>query len=708
MANLLNQSINQTLEEELIKNYKDKVSLEELYSMVNVYKDKLQIPMQSEIEESGDIISSTDTENTINNLIFDLKVAYKYFNNTESKILSSLKEKQNEFIKILNNIEKQNKLIDTYDSYIRVNTDPVLITEDFSSLNNAEKDLTLYKERYGTQASKLTTKSMYVDNNVLMLPKTRCVNLAYNNKVKSATVKITNQFCKHSVDNETRLLDPNNILIPNGEVSWSQNLYVDEPIAIQEINPKYEISFGALCEIEINFEAVVMLNELIIYPNSKYPVDLLSIEYTKTDSINEKRKILYAQKNIETDNEYNFLRKNVSYRFKNTLIKKVYITINQLHYERVNMVENIEDIIADKIKFNLSNPNTIEDKKFTFKPYFNDIVGTDKKANVFALNSNNSNLKQIESYILKHDNKPISRIKYNYNYGLETVILNNNEFDNTGIFVSNLIQIFNGSNKISIFTEEEHNKNLNDEYVTDIEYYLTMSDKPRWHDWIPILPVNKSYIYNELLQDYDGQCTLRFNATSVNSVKMDGLELTEDVDYFVKHNDNGYIEAIEIPDMDYISLYTVSYQPVPDAKYIEINKLKDILSYEEFVAENKSTFVLKSKVYTNNIKNMQVKIVNRVTGQILATENNGVYNVTSIDKPLESYKNFTTTSDFQYYINGRNLYFNRSIESYCKVIVSYTHEVNSVRFKAILRRNTKQDKYLTPVVKKLQYRFSNA
>lgn len=701
----INSSIKKILKEEITKAYEDKVSIKELYNMIKLLESNLQSPMQTELRYAEDIIKSDEIQKTLNELIFDLKVAYKHFDTIENKVLSSLKEKYSEFNRVLKSIEKQNKILDNYEAYVKINTEPILVKEDFSSNSNIEEDITLYKERYGTQVSDLTTRTLITDCSALMLPKTRSLNLAYNEGVISANVSITKQYCSENVDKTTSYNNPNNILIPDASDIWSENIYVDEPIKIEEVNTKYEISSGALCELEINFEAVTVLNEIILKPFAKYPVDLLAIEYTRTDSKQERRKNLYIQKRLKREQESNFLTKPISYRFPNTLVKRIYVTINQLHYERLNVREDINKKLIEDVKYSLKNPNKNYKKDLLFKPVYDDNISNDPKLPMFSLNLKNHGLDELEVMLFNTKNTNKSVIKYNYNYGLKNVVLNNNEFDNTGIYVSKPIKILGGIKSVSIVAEEEHNKNKNDEYVTDIEYYMTTDLTPNWKSWKPILPSNKAYIYNELLQDYDGKCYLRFNATKITNVKMDGVELEPGKDYFLKHNDEGYIEAIEIPDMDYISIYTVSYQPIPSDNIIELKELSDTSSYEEFHGENKSSFTLQNKVYANNLKNVQVKVIDSVTGNIVASEGDGVFNVTDIHNVEESYKNFTITDKYFYYINGKNVYFNKPINSNYKVVVYYIYEINSIRFKVILRRNTKYDKYLTPVLKKLEYKL---
>ena len=60
----------------------------------------------------------------------------------------------------------------------------------------------------------------------------------------------------------------------------------------------------------------------------------------------------------------------------------------------------------------------------------------------------------------------------------------------------------------------------------------------------------------------------------------------------------------------------------------------------------------------------------------------------------------------QYYTNGRYLYFNQPITSNQKIEISYPSYNCKIRVKIILRRNSKKDLWITPVLKKYKLEFT--
>ena len=105
-----------------------------------------------------------------------------------------------------------------------------------------------------------------------------------------------------------------------------------------------------------------------------------------------------------------------------------------------------------------------------------------------------------------------------------------------------------------------------------------------------------------------------------------------------------------------------------------------------------------------------VKIIDIVTNKVLNQtnqENSPIQCVTNKEHPEESYKNFIANSNkIQYYTNGRHIYFNQPISNLQKIEVNYPSFDCKVRVKAILRRNTKRDSWITPVLKKYKLEFT--
>ena len=81
--------------------------------------------------------------------------------------------------------------------------------------------------------------------------------------------------------------------------------------------------------------------------------------------------------------------------------------------------------------------------------------------------------------------------------------------------------------------------------------------------------------------------------------------------------------------------------------------------------------------------------------------------VTDKLNPASSFKNFVAnTNKIQYYTNGRYLYFDKPIAPTQKIEISYPSFGSQIRLKAILRRNTKHDNWLTPILNSYKLEFT--
>ena len=81
--------------------------------------------------------------------------------------------------------------------------------------------------------------------------------------------------------------------------------------------------------------------------------------------------------------------------------------------------------------------------------------------------------------------------------------------------------------------------------------------------------------------------------------------------------------------------------------------------------------------------------------------------VTDKQNPANSFKNFVAnTNKIQYYTNGKYLYFNQPIAATTKIEINYPCFESTIRLKAILRRNTKLESWITPVLNKYKLMFT--
>ena len=81
--------------------------------------------------------------------------------------------------------------------------------------------------------------------------------------------------------------------------------------------------------------------------------------------------------------------------------------------------------------------------------------------------------------------------------------------------------------------------------------------------------------------------------------------------------------------------------------------------------------------------------------------------VTDKLNPASSFKNFiANTNKIQYYTSGRYIYFNKAITEKQKIEINYPSFGSQIRVKAILRRNTKHDNWLTPILNSYKLEFT--
>lgn len=663
--------------------------------------------MVTKLRIQDGVTDATEVYDTMSELLIDISTAYESINTIDSKVTNTLENSLSNINKINDDIDKANNIVDEYESFMRARGNPAYRIENFNSKSSFESDLNFYRERYNEKVGGFTAGVYEQNCSALILPKLRSSNMAYySDGVKAANVKINRQFGSANAEIRTGSNDINNIIIPNVKDIWNESILVDEPIRIAENNVHYSINNGALCEIEIDFESVTVINEILLTPFGKYPVDILAIRYSVTGALDEDDKYIVSSNNVDESLRPKSLVTPVIYRFANTMVKKIFIIINQLHYVRNSFIYNTTDNLLNNAVFSLnsSSSKTVKKDSVIFNPIYNDRQKSDVAwVLVNDILSRNDGM-NIEDILFSSDGKNKKAIKYHYSYGITSIEPRNNEFDRCGMYVSKPISDVGNIRSIKIITDEVHPLNRNRDVVTDVEYYVSYSPNPKWYDWKPILPSNKGSIEIELLQMYDDFCRLRFEATSVENVYIDGAALKEGFDYFLRKNDKGNIFAIEIPDYDFMSVYTVSYTPDKSYNVLDLSDADKTSSIEEFTGNNDSFFALKNSVYlSSKSDDTYVRIIDINTGSVVAS-GDSVKCVTDTYSPYDSYKNFSSnTTKFEYYTHKNYVYFNKPVSKNYKVEVTYKHHVNQIRLKAILRRNSKYDKHITPTVNSIKY-----
>ena len=345
----------------------------------------------------------------------------------------------------------------------------------------------------------------------------------------------------------------------------------------------------------------------------------------------------------------------------------------------------------------------------------------------------NKNL-DMNDLLINNNNKYMPVTKYQYTYGFYNIAPNFVEFQKAGVYVSQEIEVSGPIDTIRLTSEEEHFIDTDGYVGTDIEFYITSKKNPSYKDWKPICPSNKDYVHKELLQLDYAYCYLRHTAVCGNIVTQDkngqqqvtmvrpivymnDILMTEDADYILRYDDDGNVIAIEISNIDHFALYTVSYQPTDSSKELSLIDEDNPIpnnSYEEIMGNGTACYELESFPFYSHtdpdLTTSYVKIIDIGTNKVLNQtnqENSPIQCVTNKENPSESYKNFiANTNKIQYYTNGRYIYFNRPITANQKIEINYPSFDCKVRVKAILRRNTKKDLWITPVLKSYKLEFT--
>ena len=162
---------------------------------------------------------------------------------------------------------------------------------------------------------------------------------------------------------------------------------------------------------------------------------------------------------------------------------------------------------------------------------------------------------------------------------------------------------------------------------------------------------------------------------------------------------NGYLTT---------SIYTAHYTPSREAKELALiegytPKLSNIT---ESISATGATYYDLSEHPYQEIETefpTEMKLFDKETGRILSQNSGEIVCVISYTNPEESYLNFDpSSSKIQYYTYKNQIFFSQPIPSHYDIEINYQHSISSFCVKAILRRNSREHKWLTPRLSKLK------
>lgn len=597
---------------------------------------------------------------------------------------------------------------------------PEIIVENFQSAISFDKiNRKFHTDRYG-QLIPIRCYATYVDGeNIVTLPLIRRDNsLLYGGIVETADISLRFQLGRGFIDYTDDTYDINNII--NGSTnSWSQTILSDKEfdMSFLEKRPEkiyvddnyfYYVNNGAVAELEINFESVNTVNEIVINPYCKYPIDIVSIRYKMTDDEEEPLIELVYPDNENKHLSEKFTKDKISFRFPDILCKKIFILFTQRHYERGLYLYNTHDVYKNALWLNSTTQHEDINENVIFEPIYHD---RDKVA-VGWESVNDSVVKSSEdltNILIGDQNKARKVKKYEYQYGFHDIACNNNHFDKIGYFITKEITLKSNAKLIEIYTDEEHPKGSNGSIVTDFEYYITGSKDPSRLDWLPIFPANKDIIESELLFIQNGTMAwFRFETEDVFCIMKNGEELPNNTaEYHLKINDaTGMYCGVQIFNYDYDAVYSVKYRPHFTSKYINLDS-NVTTSVESFKSNGEAFVTLSEKPYIDKDNNYCMVSVSNIEGKY-GTTTVIAQNVTDPYNPYASYENLDkTTFDLQFYVLDNTIYFNKEIEDGSIIDVTYNHLITKIRTKVLIRRNTTKDSWLSPSLNSIKYKIQS-
>lgn len=710
-----------------IKRKKDGLSIEELKLLKKELDSKIKTnTMCTTVRSANGRTNSNEVNETLNELYIDLLVAFSCCDEID-KLMDQYIQANISSINTLNsNIESELDRINDFSNILKTNGNPLYISEGFRSNYSFENNRIFFTERYGEKLPRFCNVFFNEKSEYISIPLLRHANMVITrNGVSCANINMRKQLGDNlmKIKNSTVL---ENCIDTSLQSYWSESILANEPIRVEFSNIKpltpsklkdfyYGIKQGAMFELEINFEAISIINEIELMPFGKYPMELVAIRYSSTDDIDsDLEELIYPDNTMNGLNGNVKLDKTISFKFEDIKCKRMYIIVNQIHYERNNFILNTTDAIKNDIWHNIVNEKNISkyvNKDYIFKPNYIDRFVENKSFSYINEELVRNRKLDLNKIFFNNDNIFKSVLKNKYTYGFYNIAAFYNDFNQVGVYVSKPIEPNKNIKSISITTQETHQLSSDKNILTDIEYYISYSSSPTYDDWIPILPLNKKYIDCEMLQLGSDECILRFAAKKVDVVFMNDILLKENIDYIV-HMDGDNIRSIEIPNYNHRAIYRASYEPTSDSceiNLIDNNYIPTTLSTTDTILGNgENIYELENCPYVDTKSSTKVRIVDVETGQVLFQDGDGIECVTDVINPSESYQNFRSTENllFQYYTYENKIYLNHPIASNMKIEVSYKHYVSKFRLKAILRRNTFKDTWLSPIINNIEYKIT--
>ena len=716
-------------------------------SILNKIKDSL---LCTTLRTQEGLTNAEDYNMTAYELYLDMLTTFGYINKLYETISAHQALNQSIINTLTSNISILNDKLDEYEGTIGTLGNPGCVLEKFRTMNRQESDRKYYTERYGERMPLETWVRYNQNQENITLNYTRQQNvIMYKNGVQLGEISIEKQYGEGYItarNSDTKL---DNALDLSGNTFWAESIMADAEFRIrgmgfddsdglQKSNRSYyDLNRGAMCELCITFEALAKINEIVLKPYGNFPLDIIAIRYSLTDNDEDDVfDVVYPNNDNELLSSTS-IRQEYAFHFYTITCKRLYILINQIHCIKNVFMMSANEMFKNELWFNATydgNKELNHDNAIVFKPNYIDRADEEPVWRYIQQKMNTNKDIDINSLLIENNNKKIPLTKYQYTYGFYNIKPNFVEFQYAGVYVSKEIDVEGCIDSIRITTDETHPLCSDGMISTDIEFYVTTKENPEYEDWIPICPTNKKYVYRERLQLDWGWCYLRHKAVCENIMTLDDngvmtadknrpivyyndIVLTEDVDYILRYDDDGNVYAVEIAGIDHFGIYTCSYTPIDaerNVALVDANNPIPSNTHEEIMGNGTSCYMLSEYPYylRNNPEatSSYCKLIDVGTNKVYnegKVKNVEMECVTNKYNTADSYKNFVAnTNKIQYYTSGRYVYFNQPIAKGQKIEISYPSFASRIRLKAILRRNTKEDEWVTPILNSYRLEFT--
>ncbi|WP_422661718.1 hypothetical protein ACK8P5_26715 (plasmid) [Paenibacillus sp. EC2-1] len=662
----------------------------------------------------------------------DINTLYDQLNHVSERVNQHQKLNDSVLNDISIKIRKVEEQLQEYDQLIRDRSAHGVFLETFIDSNSVEKDQKYYTDRDGTPIPPAYRATLDVHKNALKLPVLYKENAIVNfNGLKLANIKITKQLGGGFIRTRNPEQDIDKAFDTSLETFWNETILTDSPFEVDLGLEYYGINFGAVCELEINFDYISKINEITFTPFVNYPIEVVAVIAYTTDRNEESGFEIVSPSSALRSSESADI---ISFQFPEIVCKRLKIILNQRHYVKQDIIMDIEDkSLTDAWLQSQGHIDISADK--IFKPVYQDKLEITPH---WAYLSKFLEERDVVHEINKSsDDARLQRTqasKYEYQYGFSNIAVGRNEYHTTGVYVTTPL-IKGNIHRASLETVEEHPAlsqiNLS---VTNIEYYLTDKEDPGVNDWHPILPNNVSDIFSEplffILENGIYKAAARFAVKNIIAVRENGRPLTAGRDYTMIGR------SINMMNYNLSSVYTIDYVPENSAYYVDFLNLytrsgKTHASTQTDQFENvrnevvlsRSPFVDKERLnaqglnyqpsyLSNEYLPMTVQVIlpdgQRIEQPVAVGDDSvGILNMTNYFQPKVSMLGAFSGENYQYRVIDNVVKFNTELPAGSIVTVRYSYLTGPIRMKAILRRNLHEMDGLTPFLNEYKVVFQS-